>query len=82
MKLPENVTANWASSLADDQLVQAEARLHAEFAKQERMEKKRTGDRYIMLRGPESLVSAWLRWLTVNNETRYRGVIVRRETSA
>lgn len=78
MRVPENVTATWASSLADDQLLQAEARLHAEFAKQEKAEKKRAGDRYDMMRGPEPLMSAWLRWSMVSNETRNRGVVVRR----
>ena len=78
MKLPERITADWASSLADDQLQSAEAALHAKFAKEETAEKKRMGARYDMMRGPEPLMSAWLRWLTVNNETRSRGVLVKR----
>jgi hypothetical protein len=81
MKLPERITADWASSLADEQLVNVEATLHAQFAKEETAEKKRMGARYEMLRGSALLVSAWLRWLTVNNETRARGVVVRRKSS-
>ena len=78
MKFPVQVTTNWATTLGDDQLLQAEASLHATFTKEERAEKKRAGDRYVMLRGPESLVMAWHRWLTVNNETQFRGLVVRR----
>lgn len=78
MRLPETVNASWIASLGDPQLVEAEAQLHAEFAKQEAAEKRRMGSRYTMLRGPAPLVTAWLRWLLVNNETQNRGVLVRR----
>lgn len=78
MKLPEKVDSRWVASLADDKLMQAEAQLHTEFVKQEAAEKKRMGSRYTMLRGPESLVNAWLRWLTVSNEAESRHVRVRR----
>lgn len=79
MKLPDQVNASWIATLGDAQLVQAEAQLHAEFAKEESAEKKRAGARYVMMRGPESLMSAWLRWLLVNNETRARRVLIHRK---
>lgn len=76
--MPEQVTTNWATTLGDDDLLKAEAKLHAVFAKEEKAEKKRRGDNYVMMRGPESLVMAWHRWLSVNNETTFRGLKVRR----
>ncbi|MGQ0643034.1 MAG: hypothetical protein ACT4P6_19995 [Gemmatimonadaceae bacterium] len=78
MVLPEKVNARWIATLGNDQLLEAEALLHATFAKEEATEKRRTGARYTMLRGPESLVSAWHRWLLVSNATHTRGVAVHR----
>lgn len=79
MKLPERVNASWIATLEDAQLLQAEAQLHAEFSKEELAEKKRAGARYEMMRGPESLMSAWQRWLLVSNEMRARGVLIHRK---
>ena len=79
MKVPVKVDAEWIASLADAQLVEAEAKLHTEFVAQEEAEKRKMGSRYTMLRGPEPLVSAWLRWLLVNNETQARGVVLHRK---
>lgn len=78
MVLPEKVNARWIASLGNEQLVEAEAQLHAVFVKEEAAEKRRTGAKYIMLRGPESLVSAWHSWLLVSNATQSRGVGVHR----
>ena len=78
MMIPETVNASWIASLKNEQLIKAENILHREFAKHETAEKQRRGARYIMLRGPEALVSAWLRWLLVNNETSNRGLNVHR----
>ncbi len=80
MVLPEKVNSRWIASLPNDQLVEAEAMLHAVFVQEETAEKRRTGGNYKMLRGPESLVSAWNRWLLVSNATHTRGVVVRRST--
>jgi hypothetical protein len=79
MTVPEKINASWIATLTDKQLIRAESQLHTEFLTQETAEKRRRGDRYTMLRGPESLVSAWHRWLMVNNETRNRGVVVHRK---
>jgi hypothetical protein len=78
MMIPERINASWMATLKDEQLVRAEATLHKEFVKEEKAEKERRGARYVMLRGPESLVTAWLRWLRVNNETSTRGLRVQR----
>ncbi len=78
MKIPDRVNARWIDTLANEQLLRAESQLHAEFFKQETAEKKRCPSGYVMLEGPEPLVSAWLRWSLVNNETRTRGLAVKR----
>jgi hypothetical protein len=78
MTIPDKVNASWIATLADDKLLKAETKLHAEFLKEESAEKKRKGSDYTMLRGPQSLVDAWLRWLMVNNETLTRGLVVQR----
>jgi hypothetical protein len=82
MTIPDKVNARWIASLGNDQLVKAESTLHAVFLKHELDEKKRTGARYTMLRGPEALVTAWHRWVVVNNETVARGLLVNRRRSA
>jgi hypothetical protein len=81
MVLPEKVNARWIASLGDEQLLEAEHLLHNAFAAEEAAEKRRKGARYTLLRGPESLVSAWNRWLLVRNATDSRGVIVHRAFS-
>ena len=78
MILPEKVNSKWIETLGNDQLLEAEALLHAEFFKEESAEKMRAGARYTILRGPGSLVSAWHRWLLVSNATQTRGIGVRR----
>jgi len=77
--LPAQVNASWIATLGDKQLMEAEAALHAIFSKEELAEKKRAGARYQMMRGPESLMSAWQRWLLVNNEVRARNVPIHRK---
>jgi hypothetical protein len=76
MKIPDRINARWIDTLVDDQLITAEAQLHAVFRRQESVEKTRTGTRYMLLQGPADLVNAWQRWLLVNNETRSRGLVV------
>ena len=76
MNIPDRVNSRWIATLGDDQLMNAEAELHAVFRKQETTEKTRSGPRYILLQGPSALINAWHRWLLVNNETRNRGLVV------
>ena len=77
MDIPDRVSSRWAAALANDQLLAAEATLHAAFHKQETAEKRRAGARYVLLQGPATLVTAWHSWLLVSNETRTRGLSVR-----
>ena len=76
MILPDKVNGRWIASLDAVRLIEAESLLRAEFEKQETAEKRRAGSRYTLLRGPESLLRAWLRWLLVNNEASTRGVLM------
>ena len=77
MTFPDRVDARWIATLNNDQLMVAEAELHATFREHETVEKRRIGSRYVLLQGPTALVNAWLRWTLVNNETRARGLVVR-----
>jgi hypothetical protein len=77
MEMPDRINARWIATLGDDQLMKAEAELHAVFRKHETVEKTRSGSRYVLLEGPPQLVTAWHRWLLVSNETRNRGLVVR-----
>lgn len=74
MTIPDRINARWIATLGDEQLVRAEATLHADFREKEIAAKKRAGGRYVLLEGPAPLVSAWLRWLLVSNATRDRGL--------
>jgi hypothetical protein len=74
MNIPDRINGRWVATLQDDQLVTADAELHAIFRAAERSEKDRAGARYVLLQGPATLVNAWQRWLLVNNETRSRGL--------
>jgi hypothetical protein len=78
MTIPEHIGSAWLASLGDDQLTAAEATLFTAFRRQETAEKERAGARYMLLQGPPALVTAWHRWLLVNNATRQRGLTVRR----
>lgn len=78
LKIPDHINGRWIAALLDDQLVAAEAELHTTFRRQETAEKKRAGTRYMLLQGPADLINAWNRWLLANNETRSRGLPVRR----
>ena len=81
MTFPDRIDATWIGSLSDDQLVKAEGELRKRFAEQETKEKKRRGSQYDMMRGPDALTSAWLRWSMVNNATRARGLRAKSRTA-
>jgi hypothetical protein len=78
MNIPDRMNSRWISTLVDEQLVAAEAELHTIFLEHEVVEKRRAGNRYVLLEGPADLVHAWQRWLLVRNETRNRGIVVHR----
>jgi hypothetical protein len=74
MELPERIDARWIKTLPDADLVEVEWRLHKLFSQLDDEERQRRGSGYELLRGPEPLVSAWLRWSMVNTATRSRGL--------
>ncbi len=74
MTIPERITARWIATLSNEDLQLAERSLHGSFREEETAEKARRGQAYSLLRGPESLTSAWLRWCMVCNATRDRGL--------
>lgn len=74
MTIPERITARWISTLSNDELQEAEKELHGHFSKAESSEKERRGGAYSLLRGPDSLTQAWLKWSMVCNATRDRGL--------
>jgi len=76
MTLPDRITARWINSLSNEELQAAEKELHGFFFAEEGAEKARRGDQFSLLRGPESLTNAWLRWSMVCNATRDRGLRV------
>ena len=78
MQLPDRVDWRWIDSLGAAQLIEAEGQLHARFAAEEAAEKERHGERYNMLRGPDSLVSAGLSWSLASNAARARGIVIGR----
>lgn len=78
MNIPDQINHHWIATLDNDQLVTAEAELHAVFRKHELMEKARTGAHYMLLQGPATLVNAWQRWMLLSNETRSRGLVAHR----
>lgn len=79
MTIPDRVTASWIATLGDRSLITAESQLHAVFVREEDEEKKKRGGRYSLSKGPAPLMTAWLRWLLVNNEARLRKLVVKRK---
>ena len=78
MTIPDRITVDWISTLADARLVALEWRLHTDFVTEDSQERKRSGERYTLLEGPAALVNAWLRWQMVNTEARSRRLMIRR----
>jgi hypothetical protein len=78
MNIPNYIDPRWLTSLENDEIMKAEAALHAIFHAQETAQKRRSGARYVLLEGPADLVNAWHRWSLVSNEARHRGLVVHR----
>jgi hypothetical protein len=74
MRFPDRVNGNWFGTLDDAELLTAEKMLHREFSVLEREEKRIKGVRYNVLRGPDSLLTAWHRWSLANFAVRSRGL--------
>jgi hypothetical protein len=77
MEIPQRVNTKWMATLDDTSVVEAESILHSDFREQDTAEKNRRGTRYRLLEGPATLVDAWMRWLSVSNEVRRRGLAAR-----
>ena len=74
MEIPQRVNTKWMATLDDSSVIEAETILHENFREQDLAEKNRRGTRYRLLEGPAGLVDAWMRWLSVSNEARRRGL--------
>jgi hypothetical protein len=81
MTLPERIDADWIGTLTNEELQGAESLLHGNYTREEMAERKRRGNRYDLMRGPEPLMTAWLRWSLVSNAVRARGLRVRSRRS-
>lgn len=77
MTFPEHIDGRWIDALSDEELQRAERELRASFAQHEVAEKARRGALYDLMRGPEALTRAWMRWSMVSTATRARGLPVR-----
>lgn len=77
--VPETINQTWIETLADDDILDIERRLHAKFSVIERREKKLHGARYQLFKGSAELLLAWDRWSRVSNATRERSLRIRRE---
>ena len=78
MILPERITYDWLVALDNDDLLTAERSLFQAFSDQEEAERRRLGERYELMRGPATLMSAWDRWSRANTEARHRKLNPRR----
>ena len=74
MTLPDRINAEWIRTLSNEQLAHAESQLHVHYSAEETAERRLRGDAYDLMRGPETLMAAWMRWSLVCNALRDRGV--------
>ena len=77
MEIPLRVNSRWMATLDDPSVIEAESILHTDFRQQDTAEKNRRGTQYRLLEGPATLVDAWMRWLSLSNEVRRRGLAAR-----
>jgi len=80
MTLPDRITYDWLVALDDDALLTAERSLHQVFTSAEDTERRKLGERYELMKGPATLMTAWDRWSRANTEARHRKLNPRRET--
>ena len=77
MLIPDHINARWIATLADDEVVAAEAQLYKDFRERDAVERVRAGARYVLLQGPATLVTAWHRWGLLSSEVRARQLVVK-----
>lgn len=78
MMIPDTLNARWVAALGNDQLLTAEAALRAIFHAEETQAKAHSGQRYVLLQGPPTLINAWHRWSLASNEMATRKLVVPR----
>lgn len=74
MTIPERITARWIATLSNEELQAVEKTLHGSFDAADSTERTRRGSAYSLMKAPETLTNAWLRWSMVCNATRDRGL--------
>jgi hypothetical protein len=74
VSIPERVNARWIATLENDQLVDAEQRLHEDFRNLDSAEKAARGTRYRLMQGSQPLMDSWMAWRLADNEARRRGL--------
>ena len=75
--VPDRIDKTWIGSLADDDLIDIEARLRTKFEILDAREKKSRGNKYNLMRGPEDLVLAWDRWSRICRAMQARTLLSR-----
>lgn len=76
--VPQQISMEWIGSLTNDDLLDVESRVYAQFEVLNKREKKRRGEQYQLMRGPAELMDAWDRWSRLNAATRERSLHPRR----
>ena len=79
--LPARINAAWIDTLADDDLIDVEARLHERFTVLDSRHKRLRGGEYSLMRGPTELIDAWDRWSRVSMAARTRSLVTRRQSA-
>lgn len=73
--IPSRINKAWIGTLADDDLLDIEARLHDRFEVIDQRHRRTLKGSYILMRGPEELVTAWDRWSRVNVAAKARSLV-------
>lgn len=75
--IPTRINAAWIGTLADDDLLDIEVRLHERFSVLDQRHRRTAKERYNLMQGPVELIDAWDRWSRVNVATRGRALVPR-----
>lgn len=72
--VPAQISMDWITTLTNEDLLDVESRVYAQFDVLNKREKKRRGDKYQLMRGPAELMEAWDRWSRINSAARERAL--------
>jgi len=75
--IPTRINAAWIGTLADDDLVDIEARLHERFSLLDQRYRRTAKEHYNLMRGPTELIDAWDRWSRISVAARGRSLATR-----